>query len=172
MRKIVSMALLISSAVFFTFCGNVKKENGKSLNDGEWVLETFMGTDTVFNSADQMPSIVFNAEGGKVSGFGGCNRFMGNYSTEGKNLNIDIVGTTMAYCPNIDSEQVFVNTLGNVTEFAIQEDKLYLFDDQGNEVAVFVLTELKDEVATPDSTIVITDSVNITIVEDSTADNK
>jgi heat shock protein HslJ len=67
-----------------------------------------------------------------VSGFGGCNRFFGQFQTDGDALSFSAMGSTMMACPaGMDTERDFMAALGATTRYAISGLFLELYaDDQ------------------------------------------
>ena len=75
---------------------------------------------------------------GRVAGFSGCNRYFGKYSSASdKNLNIEVVGSTMAMCPDIETEDQFIRVLDNSTTFSIEKGVLTVSDENTGNYAAF-----------------------------------
>jgi heat shock protein HslJ len=66
------------------------------------------------------PEIAF-AEGGRVSGQSGCNRFMGGYAQDGQTLTFAALAATKMACPpdRMDLERRMFDALALVRSFAI-----------------------------------------------------
>ncbi len=108
-----------------------------------WKLVALKGT-PVETQPEQRQEVhlKFQPEGGRVSGFAGCNNINGSYQTDADNLNFGLLATTMMACPQLDQETAFLKTLESVKRFSILGESLVLSDD-GAEVARFKATELE-----------------------------
>ena len=71
--------------------------------------------------------------GGRVSGFAGCNRFNGSFTSEGGGLRIGPLVTTRKACPppEMETEKRLLKILDSVRRFELGEDRLQLLDDKG-----------------------------------------
>ena len=85
-------------------------------------------------------SLEYDPEEGRISGSAGCNRYFGEATVDGDALTFSTgpLGMTRMACSEeiMVQEAEFIETLGQVTRFAIEEETLYLFTD-GEEVLVF-----------------------------------
>lgn len=70
-------------------------------------------------------SISFNDSTKQVSGFGGCNRYFGSYSIDGKSLNFSEMGITKILC------QEDKNTIESSFFKALRKANTILFNDSG-----------------------------------------
>lgn len=61
---------------------------------GDWIIESIGGKPT---PGPKAPTIAFTDDG-QVSGFGGCNRFMGRYEQDGATLDFGPIAMTMMAC--------------------------------------------------------------------------
>jgi len=62
------------------------------------------------------PHMVLSIEDSRVHGFAGCNNFFGKYQLENDSLTFSALGSTMMACPQgMDTEQAFLNALGETT---------------------------------------------------------
>jgi len=62
------------------------------------------------------PHMVLSIEDSRVHGFSGCNNFFGKYQLENDSLTFSALGSTMMACPQgMDTEQAFLNALGETT---------------------------------------------------------
>lgn len=92
--------------------------------------------------ADSQVNAMFNTTG-QVSGKGGCNNFNGPFTTEGSNIKIGPVASTMMACAEDVSAQelAFFNAMQNSTTYTIQGDKLELRAADGALQVSFVLAK-------------------------------
>ena len=88
----------------------------------EWIIET-IGGEAV--TSKQPPTITFG-EDGRVSGFGGCNRFSGGYTQDGAKVSFQPVMMTLMACP-----QGNVNQLEGTLGSALTGDATYVIDGDG-----------------------------------------
>lgn len=96
-----------------------------SLFRGEWMVEEIGGKAIV---AGSKPTIFFGPDG-RVNGNGSCNRFFGEYALNGEGLTISDLGSSRMACeqPLMNQENIFMETLGAVSGFAIDpENRLVL----------------------------------------------
>lgn len=106
-----------------------------SLTGGTWVAQDIRGGGVIDNAQS---SIRF-AEGGRVSGSGACNRFMGAATRDGDKLTFaELAGTRMACPPALmDQERKFLTALEATSSFQIDGSFLRLLDDKGVELVRF-----------------------------------
>jgi heat shock protein HslJ len=83
----------------------------------DWTVTTLAGGALPEGPA---PVIAF-AEGGRVSGQSGCNRFMGSWAQDGTTLTFGALGATKMACPpeRMDLERRMFEALALVRSFAI-----------------------------------------------------
>ncbi len=103
------------------------------LKNYEWVLTSLSGEEQD-GSSDRLPYLDF-MDGGKLSGFTGCNSFTGNFILEGDVISLEPIAMTKRACPD-DKEARFTDALARGTHFAIDEDKLTIFEN-GDTLMVF-----------------------------------
>ena len=65
----------------------------------------------------------------KITGSSGCNRFFATYSQDGRNLNIDQIGSTRRMCAELQmlAERRFLDALEHVDGWAMRNEVLVLF---------------------------------------------
>ncbi|WP_041779557.1 META domain-containing protein [Belliella baltica] len=128
MKKLINLSFIL---VFLTFssCDSVSKLNPLSLLTGNnWVLSSLLGGGLDANKfASGLPFLNF-MDGGKLSGFAGCNNFSGSFQLEGTSLNLDPGAMTKKACGGENAEGQIVNLLSQVKNFKVAKDKLTLFD--------------------------------------------
>jgi|Tabmets5t2r1_1033131.scaffolds.fasta_scaffold01094_5 heat shock protein HslJ len=88
----------------------------------EWVLAGGEGQALVF-------------EDGRIAGFGGVNRYAGEYTLEGEELRLGPLAVTrMAGPPEaMESERRYLDALGRAARAAVDEGTLVLADGDGSE---------------------------------------
>lgn len=77
---------------------------------------------------------------GKISGHGGCNRFFASYESTESGIKIGPVGSTRMACPEpqMSLEQRLFEVLDNTSAIEMRDARLYLVDQAGTTLAVFV----------------------------------
>lgn len=72
---------------------------------------------------------------GEINGYGGCNRFFGDYTQDGETLKIGALASTKKYCADVmDAETTFLKTLQNTRRINATHLMLTLFDADGAEL--------------------------------------
>ena len=76
---------------------------------------------------------------GRVSGSSGCNTYSGPFTTDGANIKIGPVMSTMKACegPAMQTEQLYLKALGNTTKWSIDGGNLFLRDASGAITATY-----------------------------------
>jgi len=111
-----------------------EKVSQLSLAGTAWELESFGGPDdTIPVLPDTRPTVNYLVE--RYAGSGGCNWYLGVYSTDGSSLRMQMPAQTRLICESqevMEQEGTFVGALLNVTEYKIEGDKLvaYTVEDQ------------------------------------------
>jgi len=102
----------------------------------EWRLVEIDGSPVSIAAQGTEPTLVLSAEGNRVSGTTGCNRFFGQFElpeNEGKNgLRIPGLQTTRMACdaPVMDLEAAFVKAMAGISFYAIVNHVLELRDEK------------------------------------------
>jgi len=98
------------------------------LND-IWVLEEMEGKkvdrEKDFNGSD-LPYMELYTNENRFSGFSGCNRMTGSLYFEWDVLRFGQVASTRMACPNMEQEGKFLEALQSVTQYAMENNRLYL----------------------------------------------
>ena len=83
-------------------------------------------------SAEQF--IAFKS-GGEITGYGGCNRFFGQYTQNGSSLAFGALASTKKLCGGVmEAEAAFLKKLQDTRKFEATHLKLSLLDADGNEL--------------------------------------
>lgn len=97
------------------------------LTEKNWTLTTLMGSGIDLNKfSSGVPTLDF-LEGGRLSGFAGCNNFSGEFSLEGTGIKLDPGAMTRKACPG-GGEDEFISALNRVKNFTVTKEKLTLLD--------------------------------------------
>ena len=109
-----------------------KKKTEKQITlNNKWKVITMNGVEDLKIN----PTIQFDANEKKLSGFAGCNNYFGTYDPESKQLDFSKMGMSRKMCPDMTVENAFVNNLRNVSYYKI-ENKILSFYNADNEVLI------------------------------------
>ena len=103
---------------------------------GAWRLATFGGEP----AAEPSRITVVLTEEGKLSGFGGCNRYFSSYETsDGATLSVARLGATRSACAEelMDLERRFFTALESARTFRVGDGSLEILDGGGTVVMTF-----------------------------------
>jgi putative lipoprotein len=136
--RALTAALVALSAAGLTACVQVPADGGTGaieavevdevevtaspLVGAEWIIDT-IGGEAV--DSKRPPTISFGDDG-RVSGFGGCNRFGGEYTQDGAKVSFKPVMMTLMACP-----QGNVNVLESTLGSALTGDATYVVNGEG-----------------------------------------
>lgn len=83
------------------------------------------------------PHIALHAGTNRIAGFGGCNRFFGQYSISAPQISLQPLGGSRASCPDTDAlERAFIGALAAVEHYALDGGRLTL-SGGGRQILVF-----------------------------------
>ena len=100
-----------------------KTQKQTTINNN-WKVITMHGID----SLEINPTILFDAEENKISGFAGCNNFFGSYDPENNQLDFSKMGLTRKMCPDMSIENDFINNMKSVTYYKIDNNQLMFYN--------------------------------------------
>ncbi|HNE03945.1 MAG TPA: META domain-containing protein [Anaerolineales bacterium] len=127
-------ALIFLALAMFVF--NACSNTGTTLT-GEWKLISYGdATNTTPAIADSETSITFNE--GKFGGTVGCNTFGADYTSEGSNIHIGSVVSTMMFCESTSAqESAVLGILSDKTlKVSMNSNRLTLTTEDGASVVV------------------------------------
>ena len=140
MSKIPKPHLLVLtfSALFAMSCmicppANASSQPDVDLTGTYWKLDELNGQPATLGAGKKELHMILSSDGNKVSGFSGCNRFMGGYSQDNKHIQFGpLAGTMMACMEAMEQEYTFLRTLESSKRFSISGEELTLYgaDDQ------------------------------------------
>lgn len=127
--KLIATAVLGAGLIFAGFSAAYAAE--KTLY-GDWIAERIQG----HKLKGKVQSTLEIAQDGRISGTGGCNRYMGSMVIEGEKITVKPVGGTMMACPPpmMQQDDKFHKALSAVTRWKINNDRLVLIDSKNREV--------------------------------------
>ncbi|SMO55949.1 META domain-containing protein [Solitalea koreensis] len=125
---------LIYALIFcllFSACSTVK--GPPTLANNHWELQDVKGVDIylAFNIKHGI-FIEFNDSTKKFNGYTGCNNFFGEYTVDGNKLHFSDMSTTRMACPQMKSENLYLQAISQVDNYRIDGKKLLLY--KGEEV--------------------------------------
>ena len=92
--------------------------------------------------APKTPVYVAFSDDGKVTGFGGCNRFFGGYTVSGNSIKIGPLASTRKGCPDtLNLEIEFFKALQGAETFEQTDAALVLIGPDGAKLAELVHTD-------------------------------
>ncbi|MBE2279364.1 MAG: META domain-containing protein [Ignavibacteriaceae bacterium] len=130
--------IVITLTILFAGCfsQSVIKEETVLLSNNLWTLSSLPGIEVLDSQSEKAPNISFNLNENKVSGFAGCNRFMGPVQINGETIKFGNIASTMMACPEMELEIKFMKIFNTVDRYTIQDGKLIFFSGD-NVVAKF-----------------------------------
>lgn len=121
-------------------CKN-KEYQVKLMQEKIWQLKNMKYEEKDVQVPEKLPELFF-ADSSACSGFAGCNRFFGKYEVDEQgNLSIQVSGTTMMTCPEIEFEDLYLKVLPKVKRYTMKEKELILEDEKKMFSLHYVLKE-------------------------------
>lgn len=128
--------VLTSCLLVIMACSSLKqstKNNKNHLSGVEWKLVSVKAVNDsviIAPSTEAVPTLLFDSKEGRISGLGGCNRFMGSYTAEGNSLKFGNIATTMMMCfDQMDIESAVLNAFQETNSYKLQNQELFLMHD-------------------------------------------
>ncbi|MCL7942415.1 META domain-containing protein [Marinobacter sp. ATCH36] len=112
------------------------------LTNTYWQLVSVAGQPVPETDREQKAHVLF-LDDGRVSGFSGCNQYMGNYRVEGENLLFDSMSSTRMACPDSQTEGQLFAALAKTVGVNLEGIELRLLGEAGEELAVFEASRMK-----------------------------
>lgn len=107
------------------------------LTNTYWKLMSLQGTDVgVPKGAQGEPHMIFRDDG-KVNGFSGCNRFVGEYTVSGANLLFDAMASTKMACVGENHEMALYDVFSQTAGVFLEGKVLKLLNEKGHELGRF-----------------------------------
>ena len=152
MKKTPGWYLILMGALILTLSGCFQstpespqeaveeKVSQLSLAGTAWEAESFGGPDdTLPVLPDMRPTVNYLVE--RYAGSGGCNWYLGVYSTDGSSLRMQTPATTRTICESAEimqQEGLFMDSLLNVTEYRMEGDKLLAYTVENQRMLTLV----------------------------------
>lgn len=100
------------------------------LRDTYWKLLELDGRPVVAGEGMREVHVILASDASRAHGHAGCNDFFGSFQTAEDTLSFSALGSTMMACPEgMDTEQAFLEALGETTRYEISGQVLSLFAD-------------------------------------------
>ncbi len=127
--KLIKSAALSATLILAGFGTTQAAETGIY---GNWIAERIQG----HKVSPKVQTTLDITQDGKISGTGGCNRYMGGMEIKENTIKVLPAGSTMMACPPriMKQDSQFHNALGMVAGWKIKKDKLILIDSKNREV--------------------------------------
>ena len=117
-------------------CGDPLATAG--LRGTHWRLTRIGDRPAVAGAGAEAPWLELGSKNNQVSGFGGCNRFMGAFEVDGSSIDLGRIAATMMACEaGMDQEQSLHEALRAARSWKIFGEHLELYDRTGSMVARF-----------------------------------
>ncbi len=130
---IAYMTLTLVLALGAVSCG---EDSSPSLDDTSWVLES-SGPQGATQAllADTEITAEFDGSEARLAGSAGCNSYFTDYAVEGRDLTLSAPARTKRFCRGpegvMDQEQAYLEALGTVDRFEVDDTTLRLFYSGG-----------------------------------------
>jgi heat shock protein HslJ len=108
------------------------------LENTDWTLVSLRGKPVDAGAAQRGPDLLLQSAQRRLAGSGGCNRLSGSYELSGDRLKLGQPASTRAACGRgMEQEHAFVDALGKVARWRIDNQRLALLDEHGSTIAEF-----------------------------------
>ena len=104
------------------------------LEGSRWVLVRIGDRPVMPIEGRPEPYIVLQATTKQVAGHAGCNRLSGGYTIDGDALRLSEMLTTRMACPELETENAFLNALETVARWKLMDNQLLLLDKSGTAI--------------------------------------
>lgn len=97
-----------------------------NIQSKEWRMVSYEENNENISLSQEIPTLLFSNDT-SFSGRAGCNSIMGWYKTDGDSgISMKVVGSTMAFCPDMNFEDRYVKSLNAVDSYELQDSVLIL----------------------------------------------
>lgn len=147
MKTTSSILCAIAALVSLTIlpaCGSKPAEKSTA-QDTATLTNTYWGLSKLGDEVITTPQgarqvyFVMDSDNLRVAGFSGCNRMMGGYAINGKEIKFQQMAGTMMACPGtgMELEKKFLAIFPQVSSWEISGQTLRLLDNSGKTLATF-----------------------------------
>lgn len=122
---------------------NTGPETATSLEGVSWSLDSYLNMEGQMENVLPYTEITALFESGQVSGNGGCNNYAGSFVTEGNNITISQLLSTMMFCyDNISSqESVYLLNLQKAATYNVSDSLLRMMDVNGTVILTYSVVQ-------------------------------
>lgn len=129
--SILAIGMILSAST----CSNDNTRSQQALAkeaQGKWVLVSLQGTAIpLTQEAEEAPYITLDSTATSISGYGGCNRLLGEVFLSHDSISFARLGSTKMYCEGRqEMEDAFLGALREANRFTITDDRLTLLDQK------------------------------------------
>ena len=143
-NRLISSA--IAASMLVSLSGAALAQDEVSLEGNDWSLVAYQDEE----SGELAPvpfevNSTLRLEDGGASGYGGCNRFSGDYDLDGSTLEFsEEMSVTLAFCEGAAQgvEDAYLANLGSVGGWSVDGERLELYDNLGDLTLVFELPSI------------------------------
>lgn len=107
------------------------------LTNTYWKLMSLKGEVVQVPEGEQGEPHMILRDDGRVNGFSGCNRFVGEYTVRGANLLFDSMASTRMACPGDNAEAKLYEVFSQTAGVFLEGKVLKLLNEKGHELARF-----------------------------------
>lgn len=131
-----------SEAVIEDVFGGTESKSAAPLIGTTWEALMIDGKEIAFDAPGaKKPSLILNEKESRASGFSGCNRFNGTYTSDAKTLSFSsAMAMTRMACPEMGIETAFMDVLTQTKTWKIEGTTLHLQTADGKPLATFTAT--------------------------------
>jgi len=101
-----------------------KKTQEKVSLINKWKVISMRGVDKLTEN----PTLKFDDQEKKISGFAGCNNFFGTFDPDTNQMDFSKMGVTRKMCPDMTVENNFLNNLRDISHYEIEGKQLFFYD--------------------------------------------
>jgi heat shock protein HslJ len=136
-------------ALFTVACNTSKKASTDADTDSAlvekcWKLIELNGVSVANKNSPKEPHIIFKIDGNRFNGNAGCNSIMGSYQIKHPGrISFSEVASTMMMCLNMETEELFKQTLEKADSYIVKNDSLTLNRARMAPLARFVAVYMK-----------------------------
>ncbi|MBL8003136.1 MAG: META domain-containing protein [Flavobacteriales bacterium] len=132
--KLPFLALALGLVLSANKCAD--KGMPANIFDTKWMLQSLAGQAIQMPAGAEMPWLKLAADK-SLSGFGGCNNLMGQFSLDGSSIGFPGVGSTKKFCEGTQKvEDSFLGALREAKSFKVEDGLMKLMNGD-KELAAF-----------------------------------
>ena len=110
--------------------------------NNRWTLVEVKGEKVENLTYNSTPNLEIKTADKRLSGSDGCNNFFGQLDVlDQSRIEIGLLGSTKAICPEIKNSDMLGQYLNAVKTYRVDQRFLYLYDEAGHEVLKYKLSE-------------------------------